>query len=175
MENKETLKQINKQLKVYINESSFISLKCRNKLLKMLGSEFSIDLPLENFASIDVTLTECGDIEMRGETYKQERKLSFAEVEERFHNFQEKADVLLKKKEINYYNINDKNNFVNILIVTILLFLDLVLFIYAIKSFFVGNYLNCIWLIGFMCCWLNPGLRERFVQAKNFLKRKFRK
>lgn len=175
MENKDALKQMNKELKVYINEASFISLKCRNKLIKMLGSEFSIDLPLENFASIDVTLTECGDIEMRGETYKQESKLTFAEVEEKYHNFQEKADALLKKKEINYYNINDKGNLKNILIIGIVLFLDLVLFIYAIKSFFLGDYVNCVWLIGFMCCWLNPGLRERFVQAKNFLKRKFRK
>jgi len=175
MENSEKLKQMNKQLKGYVNEANFISMKCRNKLIKMLGSEFSIDLPLENFASIDVTLTECGDIEMRGETYKQNEKLTFEEVEAKFQSFQEKAEILLKKKEINYYNINDKSNMTNILIIGIVLFLDLILLIYAIKSFFVGNYFNSIWLIGFMCIWLNPGLRERFVQAKNFIKRKFRK
>lgn len=40
--NKEAeLKKINTEIKVYINEASFISNSCRNKLIKMLGKSIS--------------------------------------------------------------------------------------------------------------------------------------
>ena len=58
MNNEEKLRKINKDLKVIINEATFISNKCRNKIIKMLGNDFSVDLPLENFKSIDVVITE---------------------------------------------------------------------------------------------------------------------
>ncbi len=32
--NEEILKKINKEIKIYINESNFISIKCRNKIIK---------------------------------------------------------------------------------------------------------------------------------------------
>ena len=41
MDKEETLNEINNELKTYINESSFISMKCRNKLLKMFADEFN--------------------------------------------------------------------------------------------------------------------------------------
>lgn len=175
MEKEELLKKINKELKVYVNESTFISLKCRNKILKILGEEFSINLPLENFKTIDVTITKDGSIVMRGEEYKSSQKLTTEDIMERYEKFVEKADAILKRKEINYYNMNDKNNLINILLLLLIVVLFITLVIYAIKSFLIGNYFNCIWLFAFMSSWLVPGIRDRLEQAVNFIKRKFRK
>ena len=102
MNNEEKLRKINKDLKVIINEATFISNKCRNKIIKMLGNDFSVDLPLENFKSIDVVITEEGNIIMRDEEYKRDSKLTIEEIENIFKEFKEKTDVILKKKEINY-------------------------------------------------------------------------
>ena len=65
-----SLRKINNELKSYVNEASFVGNKCRNKLLKMLGETFDVELPLENFAKIDAELTEEGNIIMRGDEYK---------------------------------------------------------------------------------------------------------
>ena len=49
------LDTINNEIKSIINESKFISIKLRNKIIKMLGNEFDISLPLENYENIDIT------------------------------------------------------------------------------------------------------------------------
>ena len=36
------LNKINNELKSYINEANFISTKCRDKIVKLLGEEFGI-------------------------------------------------------------------------------------------------------------------------------------
>ena len=55
--NKEVeLQKINTEIKVYINEASFVSNSCRNKLIKILGRTYDIDLPVEDFARIDVEI-----------------------------------------------------------------------------------------------------------------------
>ena len=101
MNKEEKLNKINKELKIIIYESSFISNKCRNKIIKMLGNDFSINLPIENFKSIDVVITEDGNIIMRDEEYKRDSKISFDEVCELYDSFKIQADTILKKKEIN--------------------------------------------------------------------------
>ena len=65
----DNLRKINNELKSFINEATFVSNKCRNKLLKMLGETFDVELPLENFAKIDASITEEGNIIMRGDEY----------------------------------------------------------------------------------------------------------
>ena len=50
------LDDINNELKDYINESAFISNKCRNKVIAMLGEEFDIKFSLDNYKTIDVTI-----------------------------------------------------------------------------------------------------------------------
>ena len=92
MNNEEKLRKINKDLKVIINEATFISNKCRNKIIKMLGNDFSVDLPLENFKSIDVVITEEGNIIMRDEEYKRDSKLTIEEIENIFKEFKEKRN-----------------------------------------------------------------------------------
>lgn len=175
MEKEEQLKKINKELKVYINEANFISIKCRNKIIKILGEELSVNLPLENFKTIDIVVTEKGNIIMRDEEYKSSEDLSLDDVVARYKSFQEKADAILKQKEINYYNMNDKNNLVNILLLLLIIVLTFSLAVYAFKSFIAGNYINCIWLFIFMSSWLVPNIRDRINQAINFIKRKLKK
>lgn len=174
MNNEEKLRKINKDLKVIINEATFISNKCRNKIIKMLGNDFSINLPIENFKSIDVVITEDGNIIMRDEEYKRDSKLTIEEIDSIFTEFKNKTDVILKKKEINYYNMNDKNNIVNVFILIIMLVLFLALLYYAFISFINGSFFGCIWLLVYGSSWFVPGIKDRLHQAINFIKRKMK-
>ena len=174
MNKEEKLRKINKDLKVIINEATFISNKCRNKIIKMLGNDFSINLPIENFKSIDVVITEDGNIIMRDEEYKRDSKLTIEEIDSIFTEFKNKADVILKKKEINYYNMNDKNNIVNVFILIIMLVLFLALLYYAFISFINGSFFGCIWLLVYGSSWFVPGIKDRLHQAINFIKRKMK-
>ena len=56
------LKQINNQMKSYINEASFIGNKCRNKLIELVNKNFLVKIPKENFLNIDITIPENGNI-----------------------------------------------------------------------------------------------------------------
>lgn len=174
MNNEEKLRKINKDLKVIINEATFISNKCRNKIIKMLGNDFSINLPIENFKSIDVVITEDGNIIMRDEEYKRDSKLTIEEIDSIFTEFKNKTDVILKKKEINYYNMNDKNNIINVFILIIMLVLFLALLYYAFISFINGSFFGCIWLLVYGSSWFVPGIKDRLHQAINFIKRKMK-
>lgn len=174
MNKEEKLRKINKDLKVIINEATFISNKCRNKIIKMLGNDFSINLPIENFKSIDVVITEDGNIIMRDEEYKRDSKLTIEEIDSIFTEFKNKTDVILKKKEINYYNMNDKNNIINVFILIIMLVLFLALLYYAFISFINGSFFGCIWLLVYGSSWFVPGIKDRLHQAINFIKRKMK-
>lgn len=175
MEIEELLTKINKELKSYINESTFISIKCRNKILKILGEEFSVNLPLENFKTIDVVITKDGSIIMRDEEYKSSEDLSCEDIMERYEKFVEKADAILKRKEINYYNMNDKSNIFNIFLLLLTIGVAISLAIFAFRSFEAGNYFNFIWLVAYAAPWVIPSFKDRLEQAINFIKRKFRK
>ena len=72
MDKKSQLKEINTELKIYVNEASFVSNSCRNKLIRYLGDAFDIKLPIENFAKIDVSLLEDGSIEIYSDTFPKE-------------------------------------------------------------------------------------------------------
>ena len=170
-----TIDDINNEIKSIINESKFISLKLRNRIIKMLGNEFDINLPLENYENIDVTITENGNIIMRDEEYKRDISLSIKEINERYNRFKEQADVILKKKEVNYQNINDKNNIINILITLLFGALYIAAIIYLIRCFLYGNYISCIWGVLILSSYLAPPLRDRFDMAINFIKRKMKK
>lgn len=170
------LKKINNEIKVYINEAKFISNSCRNKILKLLGDTFSVDLPLENFANIDAELTENGNIIMRGDEYESTDKVkSFEELEEKYNVFKEKADKLLKKKEKSFHQKKDIDNTLNILIVIILSIVYLVVFLLAIKAIISLNLFTASILVALLSSYLHPNIKDRFEQAKNYLRRKFKK
>ena len=178
MNNDQKLRKINNEIKSYVNEANFISMKMRNKIIKLLADSFSIQLPLENFANIDVALDKNGNIIMRGDKYETSNKIkSFEEIEEKYSQFKEKAEILLKNKTIDYYSKQDKNNIINLLIILLIIIVFIFLIIHTIKSFIYGNYIHCIWLFLFITSWLIPslGIRDRFDQAKNYIKRKLKK
>lgn len=170
------LRQINNELKTYINEATFISNKCRNKLLKYLGETFNVELPLENFAKIDAELTEEGNIIMRGDEYKTSSPVKTEEeLEEKYNIFKEKAEILLKKKEVNYYTKNNINNTLNIFIVIALSIIYVIVLIFAIREVLSLNLFTASILFAILSSSLIPNIKARFEQAKNFLKRKFKK
>lgn len=169
------LKKINEEIKVYINEASFISNGCRNKLIKMLGKTYDINLPVEDFARIDVLLLEHGNIMMRGDEYSRDDKLSFDEVISRFDNFKIQADDMLKRRGKKAFPNNERNNIINLFIVFVLGVFFVLLALFGIKSFFNGRYLDCLWLLAIVFSWLIPSVRERFQQAFHYIKRKLKK
>lgn len=177
-EQEATLKKINNELKGYINEAKFVSNKCRNKILKILASTFSVNIPLENFANIDVELTSNGDIIMRGDRYKTTSPISSnTDLINKYNEFKIKADKILKKSVPSYKTKQDYNNAINLLIIAAIIVLFIILVIHTIISFLNQDYFHCIWLFIFMSSWLIPKLdiKERFQQARNYLKRKFKK
>lgn len=170
------LRQINNELKTYINEATFISNKCRNKLLKYLGETFNVELPLENFAKIDAELTEEGNIIMRGDEYKTSSPVKTEEeLEDKYNVFKEKAEILLKKKEVNYYTKNNINNTLNIFIVIALSIIYVIVLIFAIREVLSLNLFTASILFAILSSSLIPNIKARFEQARNFLKRKFKK
>lgn len=170
-----TLKEMNNEIKVYINEAKFISNNCRNKLLKLLGETFSVDLPLENFANIDAQLQENGNIIMRGDEYESTEKVkSLEELEEKYNIFKEKADKLLKKKEKNFHQKKDIDNALNIIIVIVLSVVYLIVLLLTIRAIVSLNLFTASILVALLSSYLHPNIKERFEQAKNYLRRKFK-
>ena len=171
-----SLRTINNELKAYINEATFVSNKCRNKLLKMLGETFSVELPLENFAKIDAEITEEGNIIMRGDKYKSSAPVkNIEELEEKYNIFKEKAEILLKKKEVNYYTKQNINNTLNIFIVIALSIIYVILLVFAIRAVLHLNFFTASILLAILSSSLMPNIKARFEQAKNFIKRKIKK
>ena len=70
------LNEINKELKVYINESGFISNKCRNKLLKIFEEEFNVKLDLDNYKNVDLSIKEDFKIIYRDDLYESNDKIN---------------------------------------------------------------------------------------------------
>ena len=170
-----TLKEMNNEIKVYINEAKFISNNCRNKLLKLLGETFSVDLPLENFANIDAQLQENGNIIMRGDEYETTEKVkSLEELEEKYNIFKEKADKLLKKKEKNFHQKKDIDNALNIIIVIVLSVVYLIVLLLTIRAIVSLNLFTASILVALLSSYLHPNIKDRFEQAKNYLRRKFK-
>lgn len=167
------LRKANNELKSFVNQAEFISRKTRNKLISLLAIEFDINLPLENYANVDVQLTKEGNILMRGDLYERSNPLSATELEEKYLSFKEKANNLINKKEVNFYDKKNMNNFLNIIIVLILSCLYLIIAIFLIMAVLGMQFLTAAFLGSILSTYLIPNIKDRFQQAKNFLKRKF--
>ena len=175
---KERLNEINNELKDYMNESTFISNKCRNKVIKMLGEEFDINLPTDNYQTVDISLTDKGSIIMRGDLYEG-KELTEEEIEEKYNNFKEKADSFLKKKDISFKNKKLSSNIINLLIILLIFIVFIILVILGIKSLIHGDLINLLWLIIFVGAWFIPSVSEnlkgRLQTAKLFIKNLLKK
>lgn len=174
------LDKINKELKIYINEASFISMKCRNKLLKIFSEEFAVKLDISNYQNVDIEITEDYKVLYREDIYTSNDEInSMGEIEIRYQRFKEKADNLIKKKEIDFQNKSTWNNIGNLFIILLLVLAIVGICYLVIHSFLIGDYYNCLWFMLFIFPMIVPNLKEslrdRIVQAKNYLKRLFRK
>ena len=70
-----TLKQMNNEMKSFINEATFIGERCRQKFLQLVATHFFVELPKESFLHTDIILKENGNIVMREEEYETSSKV----------------------------------------------------------------------------------------------------
>lgn len=174
------LNEINKELKIYINEASFISNSCKNKLLRLFSEEFKVDLDISNYKNVDLTIKDDFKILYREDLYESKDNIkSLKEVEERYSRFKEKADNLIKRKEIDFKNMSNMKNISNLIIVLCLILLSIAVIILGIHAFLAGNYFELLWFIVFIIPWIFPKFKEslstRWIQAKNYIKSLFKK
>lgn len=179
MSDVEQLQKINKELKVYINESSFISIKCRNKILKIFADAFSIRLDIDNYKNVDLSIQEDFSVLYREDIYKSNEEItSIDDVLERYHQFQEKADSIIKKKSIDFQEKRKINDFFNLVIVLCMIFLAVAAIYFGVHALLSGDYFDCLWFLVFFAPSIIPKFKEslsnRFKQAKNYLKRVFK-
>ncbi len=172
--------QINKELKVFINESSFISNKCRNRLLKLFSEEFHVALDIDNYKNVDLSILEDFKILYREDTYEADPKIKDLEdLNERYQVFEEKAKKLLDKKEIDFQNKSNFKNISNLIILFCMFFVMIGAIALGIGAFLGGHYIDCIWFLVFVLPWIFPkfksSLQERLEQAKNYIKRLLKK
>ena len=175
MDKKERLNQINNELKVYINESTFISNKCRNKVLKLFEEEFQVSLDISNYKNVDLQILEDYKFLYREDVYESKDDItSMEELEKRYHSFQEKADVLIRRRNVDFQGRRNFNNFINLLLVIFLILLMIGMIILGIFAFISGRYFDCLWLVIVIVPWLFPKLKanleERLQQAKQYIK-----
>lgn len=176
MKKEDTLNKINNELKTYINESSFISMKCRNKLLKMFEEEFNVELDISNYKNVDLKVLDDFTISYRDDIYKSKDSITnMDEFMEKYSSFSDKADSLIKRREIDFKNKSNFNNISNLIIVICMILLILIILYFGIIAFISGHYFDCLWFLVVIVPWIFPKFKEsfsnRFIQAKNYLKR----
>lgn len=173
------LNKINNELKSYINEANFISNKCRNKLISILGKEFNVDVKLDNYANVDAKILEDGSLEVRGDKYKNNQKYTLEEINEHYENFKVQADKLLKKKDNSRTNKKDLDNIINLFVILGILLVFLFVIFILLNAFLSGDFYHMLWLIVFILPLFVPNLKENLIQrvqqAKNYIKRRFKR
>lgn len=175
MEKEERLKQINNELKVYINESSFISQRCRNKLLKLFEEAFQVSLDIGSYKNVDLKILEDYKILYREDTYSSKEEItSLEELENRYQSFKEKADVLIRRRNVDFQGRRNFNNFTNLVLILCIFLLMIAMVIIAVNAFLAGRYVDCLYLVIVIFPWVIPSLKEnlhnRIIQAKQYIK-----
>jgi len=173
MDKKERLNQINRELKVYINESSFISQKCRNKVLKMFSEEFGVSLDIDTYKNVDLSFQDDFQVLYREDLYKSS-VTSMDDLEEKYKAFQEKADVLIRRKNVDFQGRRNMSNFINLLMVIFIFLIMIGVFLLGVIAFLSGRYYDCLWFVVFILPWLIPKFKSalygRVEQAKHYIK-----
>jgi len=168
------LNKINNELKSYINESTFISIKCRNKLLKFFEEEFEVNLDISNYKNVDIKINDDFTITYRDDNYKSNIN-SIDELEEKYNSFKEKADTLIKRKEIDFQGKSNFNNIINLLFILCIFIIMGSILYFGVLALIAGHYFDCLWFIVFVLPIIIPkfkdSLRDRLIQARDFIKR----
>ena len=174
------LNKINRELKVYINESSFISNKCRNKIIKIFSEEFNVNLDIDNYKNVDLSVTDDFKISYRDDLYSSLDNISsIDDVCERYERFKDKADKILKRKEIDFNNMSNVKNVTNLGICICIILLGCFALILGVSALLRGDFIDVLWLLFILGPAIISRLREsisnRFIQAKSYLKHLFKK
>ena len=174
------LDKINKELKIYINEASSISNSCKNKLLKIFNEEFNLDLDINNYKNIDLSITKDFKVLYRDDLYESKDNIKkLDDVVEKYNSFKEKADKLLIKKEIDFQNKSNMKNISNLIIVICMIIIFIAAIILGINALINGHYFDTLWFVVVIVPWIFPKFKDslttRWIQAKNYLKRLFKR
>ena len=170
-----TLKEMNNQIKGYINQANGISDKMRQKIVKLVEKHFMVTLPKENFLNIDIVLLENGNIKMRDIEYETGDPVDNLEaLNARFELFAEETENLLDKNEVNVDTLieqKDRNNLVWVIFIT---FAMIVIVINGIRQLLNGNLFGVLWLIIIIGYYIIPAtgssLRNRYIRAYHYIK-----
>ncbi len=168
--------QINNELKVFLNESSFISKKCRNKLLHYFEEDFGVSLDIDNYQNVDLSFTEDFKVLYREDTYDVTPPIQdIKDLRERYEKFEEKAKKLIDKKEIDFQNKSNFKNISNLIILFCMFFIMFAAAVFGVTALLNGHFRDCIWFLVFVLPWIFPkfsaSLKVRLEQAKNYVKR----
>lgn len=175
-----SISKMNKELKIYLNEASGISDKCRRKLVNLVEKYFYVELPKDNFLNIDITIKKNGNIIMRDEEYKTSKSIkSLDELVNRYSEFQKEVEELLEKNEINFEVKQRNNEIINLLVILLIIFFSIIIIIIGIRRLLIGDLYGVFWLIIIVSYYIIPAsgnrIRNRFVRAKKYLIKKFTK
>ncbi len=173
---KRSIDDINNELKVFVNEATFISSKVLKKLIKLICKYFYVDLPMEDYLKVDIEIMENGNIIMKGDEYSSSNKpKNFDELLDRYNSFETEVKILLNKKEINFDRKRSKNDFISFLIAVFFSLLLMIIIIYSIKQILRGNIFGGVWLVFVLIPIITPKIKDRYTGALRFLKKIFRK
>lgn len=180
MNKEDTINKINNELKSYINETTFVSLRCRNQMLKIFEDIFQVKLDISNYKNVDLKISEDFQILYRDDVYESSEKInSLKELQEKYREFKERADKLIERKEISFESKKHFSNLGNLLVLLITVVVILFFIRLIIRAFLLGDYYHLLWLLVFIVPSLVPRLKEslrsRLEQAMNYLKRLFKK
>lgn len=175
-----SLKELNNQIKIDINEASGISIKCKRKLVKLVEKHFSVDLPNEDFLNIDIEILENGNVKMRDVEYQSENKVSSVEdLFPRFEEFQKEVDNLLNKNGTNFETMKKNGERNNLIMVLFITFAFLVIVLYSIRELFIGNLFGVLWIVIIVGYHIIPAtgnsIRNSYAKAWKYLKSIFKK
>ena len=175
-----SLQVINNELKVFVNEASGISNKCRLQLIKLVEKHFFVELPKENFLHVDISLLENGNIMMRDVEYETKEKVSnIEELNDRYVPFQEDVELLLKRKGTNFKELKQRNELLNLLVLFLMLIVAFVIIIYSIRLLLEGDFRGFLWMVFIVGYYFIPTTGHRFqnrlIQAKRYLQSFFKK
>lgn len=169
------LKEMNNQIKSYINEASGISSKCKIKLIKLVEKHFFVELPHDNYLNIDIEILENGNIIMRDKEYITTNSISDLDsLSNRYNIFKEEVETLLNKHEVNFTTMTKKSEINNLIYVFFHLFAVAVITIYCIHRLLLGDLFGCIWIVVVIGYILFPNntasLKNKYTRAIKYLK-----
>ncbi len=166
-----TIKTINNEIKGYINEASFISTKTRDKVIKLISKYFYVELPIENYLRVDISIKENGNVVMKDEEYKTTNPVKDEkELFERYNNFKEEVTNLLEKKEVNLDTIRKKNDITNLILTIILTIAIIVITLFSLHRIILGDFIGGLWLLIVILPFLTDKVRNRYKMSIRFIK-----